>query len=282
MASCLDYAPNHFCCASSHRSGTLAHEKNRYHFDGTDGGDMCSSFLDRWLVVYMATFALVPIAESSCGHAAQEKRERTVRLFIGIDISKTDAQLYSTQRFISDQLSPIIKPYGGLFNPDQLHMTLLFLGAVKESEIENVKTTLQQVVKKFVADHGTHALHGLSAKPEAWLLTRNKGRSSLVIMDLDVPPLMQSLVDVIKKGMQAHGFAQKKDLFRPHVTMGYIRNIDFKKEEPLYKLVIDFLKTVKPPMDPSSCTRKQFSVNTIILFRSLGSQKYEVLGSFDL
>jgi 2'-5' RNA ligase len=95
---------------------------------------------------------------------------------------------------------------GQLHHPSDLHMTLVFLGQVKEQQfscVENVAQTIEAEKFELLIDHT-----GYWPRPKiTWAAPES------------TPRALVALVDGLKQRLQACGFEPEQRPYRPHVTL---------------------------------------------------------------
>jgi 2'-5' RNA ligase len=133
-----------------------------------------------------------------------------MRLFVGIPI-------------VDDARREIITLLGRLretdwpvrwVNDEGLHLTLKFFGEVTPERLDVIEEAVR------FAGHGTRALDlrldDLGAFPSTV-------RPRVLWAGIDAPPALELLYDRLERGGEAIGFAPEGAPFRPHVTLGRVR-----------------------------------------------------------
>lgn len=98
--------------------------------------------------------------------------------------------------------------------PENLHLTLKFLGEVPEAQIANIAETLRaiaQTIKPFA-----FTVRGVGGFPDL-----RRPRVLWVGVEA-VPPLIQ-LQRLVEQGMEKLGFAPEGRAFHPHITLGRVK-----------------------------------------------------------
>lgn len=140
---------------------------------------------------------------------------------------------------------------GSAMQPETLHATLVFLGAVAEQRMESLLLAAQETVARrfelqLTTAHYWGHNHIVYAAPEA------------------TPPALAELVRELERNLRRHRFPFEDRPYKPHVTL--LRHARWS-DEPL------------PPM-PAVC----WPVGGFALVQSLGDAQgphYEVLARFD-
>ena len=134
------------------------------------------------------------------------------RLFIGIPIHSTEAlQIRETWRK-DEKLNPNVLKWS---DPDNWHITLVFLGFTQETEIG----LLKQLIEESYTDISSFStrLKGIGVFPN----THNPKVLWLGIEDIQ--PLMSAQARLVEL-LQLHGFAFDNKPLKPHLTLARIRN----------------------------------------------------------
>jgi RNA 2',3'-cyclic 3'-phosphodiesterase len=99
-------------------------------------------------------------------------------------------------------------------NDEGLHLTLKFFGEVTPERLDVIEEAVR------FAGQGTGALQlqldGLGAFPSAV-------RPRVLWVGIDAPPALELLHDRLERGGEAIGFAPEGAPFRPHLTLGRVR-----------------------------------------------------------
>ena len=136
------------------------------------------------------------------------------RLFIGIPIHSTEA-LHIRETWRKDEkLNPHVLKWS---DPDNWHITLVFLGNKTETEID----ILQRLIEESFSDVLSFNtwLKGIGVFPN----TRNPKVLWLGIEELQ--PLMSAQTRLVEL-LQLHGFAFDNKPLKPHLTLARIRNAE--------------------------------------------------------
>lgn len=116
---------------------------------------------------------------------------------------------------------------------ENLHLTLLFIGAVKDEEIPQIC----QIVKNIVQTQKSFSLRfeRVCYGPSERIPPR------LIWLDLEKKPELLTLAEKLKKEMAEAGILRKieKRGFSPHITLGRIKTWQWRRIEPEERPVIE-------------------------------------------
>jgi 2'-5' RNA ligase len=132
---------------------------------------------------------------------------QTVRAFVAVKLACTP------------ELRPVLTELGGMdglkaVSPDNLHLTLKFLGDVALERTAEVSCTLAESaagVPVFSAE-----LRGVGAFPHA-------GRPSVVWAGLMGADALVRLAERLEASLELQGFARESRAFHPHVTLARVK-----------------------------------------------------------
>jgi 2'-5' RNA ligase len=152
----------------------------------------------------------------------------------------------------------------GWVRPEQLHLTLKFLGNVAPARIAALEARLIEAVG--VIEACTAEVAGVGAFP-------NLARPQVLWVGVRAPSLA-ALADAVEASAAAEGFARETRPFRPHVTLGRVRERGRRATPEVALLARDGDRAfgTSPLRD-------------VTLFRSVlgaGGARHGVLGSFRL
>ena len=150
------------------------------------------------------------------------------RIFIAINLpEKIKTELENLEKEIANLFPPEVSR--GMIRwvkKENLHLTLLFIGAVKDEEIPQIS----QIVKKITQTQKPFSLRfeKLCYGPPKKMPPR------LIWLDLEKKPELLTLAEKLKKGVGDSGILKKieKREFSPHITLGRIRTWQWRKIEP--------------------------------------------------
>lgn len=148
--------------------------------------------------------------------------------------------------------------------PEQLHLTLKFLGNVSPSRLPALEARLADALRAFGAD--ALDVGGVGAFP-------NLARPQVVWVGVRAPRLA-ALADAVETSCVAEGFAPEPRTFRPHVTLGRVRERGRRAPPELDLLARDGARTFGTS-----------PLREVTLFRSVlgaGGARHSALASFGL
>lgn len=182
------------------------------------------------------------------------------RLFIAIPIEGEQRALLHREM---EQLQPL-SPFRKWVHPEDLHITLCFLGDTDPDTAAKVKDALSALTKSaasFRLKLGSPGTFGKAHAPNIlWMGVRG-----------DMEPLQQLQAQIVQR-LEPLGFRPEDRPYRPHITMA-------KK----YAGKKDFSEALLPTFGRSE-SDSSWDVKHIVLFRTHMHLQpmYEVIGSFPL
>jgi 2'-5' RNA ligase len=99
--------------------------------------------------------------------------------------------------------------------PAQLHLTVKFLGEVEEERVPPLRETLEQA---------TAGMHPLAFELGELGAFPNLTRARVLWAGLEAEGALELMVDRVERGCEALGFPIEGRPFRPHVTLGRLRD----------------------------------------------------------
>ncbi|MCP5245585.1 MAG: RNA 2',3'-cyclic phosphodiesterase [Burkholderiales bacterium] len=129
------------------------------------------------------------------------KNEKYARLFFALQSSK------KIQKTLGQVVEKLIQHDGGrLIKPENIHLTLLFLGKTDIDKITALKTAVGNITAK--------TFNLTIGKTRFWK------RNQIIYAHADIyPPELFTLVDAIKNAVQNAGFEFDSRAFKPHITL---------------------------------------------------------------
>src|SRR3989344_7165019 len=143
------------------------------------------------------------------------------RIFIAIDLPREAInEIKRIQKLIEKQ-----RLFAGKFTePENLHLTLKFLGEISNEKIEEVKKRLKEIkIDKFNAELGEVGVFSRSFVKIIWIKLNGK-----------VFGLQKSVDESLE------GLFEKEERFMSHITIARVKNVAGKKK------LIEYLESVKP------------------------------------
>lgn len=185
----------------------------------------------------------------------------TKRLFIALPLPTTP-QL----QMLIDQLSKqLAHEKINWVKPENLHLTLKFLGTVPTSKIPDITSATSACVNRyrsFILDFNKTGIFGSRYNPKViWLGTKTP------------PDILSSLADDLLNQMDNIGFRRDRQNFVPHLTLGRIRHLSSK---PYFQKLINNIPQL---------SYLQTKVNEVILYESIlynTGPEYYVVERFNL
>ena len=167
-----------------------------------------------------------------------------IRSFIAIDFPE------ETRKALEDIQRELKQCGAGVrwVRPSSIHLTLKFLGNIQAAQVENIARAVAQEIR----DQPPITLRpaGLGAFP-----SRRKPRVIWIGMEGDVQRL-SGIQARLENVLEPLGFAREKRGFRPHLTIGRVK--DRRRLQPL----VDAMATLD--MEPFN----SFDADEIILYKS--------------
>lgn len=158
------------------------------------------------------------------------------RLFIAAVL--TNSQTNELQKLQNDIKSLSTK--ASLIRPENLHLTLRFLGDCDERQTEQIRELLLHEKSRLIETLPAELLlTGISA------VGSFSGRDGeLVFARLNVSRSIRQLVSVLEQGVQKLGFPAERKKWFPHVTLA--RRVVWKDREESAYFVIDKNQPLEP------------------------------------
>lgn len=185
---------------------------------------------------------------------------RKRRIFIGISIpSKIKTKLTHLQNQIAEKKLPI-----RLVDLSNLHITLNFLGPLRDREIIDVRHALEHTIPKI-------------SPFKVWLsdirFFPSQSRVNIIVVIVESDGKLEQLQSEIQKELSKFKFLRlEKREFKPHITIGRVKGKGIKTID------IEKIKNLKPE-------KSQWNITEVALIQSvLGKtkSKYTILKSFEL
>ncbi len=139
--------------------------------------------------------------------------------------------------------------------PDNIHLTVKFLGDIPDEGVDDIKAALDNIAARFAAFSFTVTGAGAFPSPSAprvlWLGCESKpvGRVFVPVVEgapttvkghVETLTQLEELISAVDTEMEKHGFAPDFHEFKAHITLGRIK---FPKPDPALTSALDSLKT---------------------------------------
>lgn len=174
--------------------------------------------------------------------------DEVIRAFIAIELTE---DIHNNLRKLQDSLKnsmPDVRwvKYGNV------HLTLKFLGDTKVSMLDAIGKTIQSIADKHSSF--TISLAGLGAfpnprKPSVIWTSIDKGKEEVAKLAIEV-----------ESAMEQFGFSREKRTFKPHLTIGRVREIKHPLEMTkalenpnvgeIGEFIADRISLIKSQLDP--------------------------------
>lgn len=177
------------------------------------------------------------------------KSKEALRSFIAVELpNEIHDSLQKLQNNLKDSMPDVrwVK-YGNI------HLTLKFLGDVEVSKIEKISKSIQYVADEF--SPFTMSLAHIGAFP-------NFRKPSIIWTGVEEgAEKIIEIVEQIESSMEKLGFAREKRPFKPHLTIGRIRelkhptimakSLENNEIGEIGKFMVEKLSLIKSQLDPS-------------------------------
>lgn len=150
-----------------------------------------------------------------------------IRLFVAIKINPS-GELFEAISVLKEQLS---KEKINWVRPENLHLTLLFIGLVSEDEVQFIKSALRKIVNKKTFSFKIEGVgsYGKIKNPK------------VIFAKIKAGDELQALSVSIRESLKNYFQEPEKIKFSPHLTLGRIKSIkDINRFEAL---LFDFRNT---------------------------------------
>lgn len=146
-----------------------------------------------------------------------------IRAFIAIEISENLQKEFSKLQEELKKSNADVK----WVEPQNMHLTLKFLGETEENKIEKIKEILNKIASETSPFEITFSKLGAFPKfssPRVIWIGINEGKKDL-----------ENLANKIEKSLTHLGFSEEKRLYSAHLTLGRIKS--GKNKEKLIKII---------------------------------------------
>lgn len=147
---------------------------------------------------------------------------------------------------------------------NNFHITLRFLGETTPLQLEKIKTEIENIASRFAEFQFN--LKGLG-------IFKRKGKPSVLFAKTESSPMLNQLAEEIEISMQKSGFREKIKAFKPHLTLGRIKQLEEKNK---------FISLVQRSAETDL---QKITVSEIILYQSIlhsDGPKYNKIQTFQL
>jgi 2'-5' RNA ligase len=145
---------------------------------------------------------------------------KTVRCFLALNLDlKTVRELKKVQTDIIKKTREVNMNINWV-PPQNIHITVRFLGAITEPMIQAIKDSLESSTRSIEPLHASSKGFGYF-----------KGDDNSVVVYSKIEPLdsLDSFHSIVSKKLENAGFKEKSEKYIPHATIGRGKNIDFNQ-----------------------------------------------------
>jgi 2'-5' RNA ligase len=150
-----------------------------------------------------------------------------MRCFIAVDINK------KVRRGIKDLQQDLLLRSGieefdaKWVDPENIHLTLKFLGPTREEQVEQVGGILEETARGFLTPFDI-SVAGMGAFP-------NIRNPKVIWVGMQTPDSLHSFQQQLEEKLAVVGFVPEKRTFAPHLTLGRVK--DFRDRRALASLL---------------------------------------------
>lgn len=191
---------------------------------------------------------------------------RRLRTFIGLPLPEaTRDQISQGMDILRKKNIQNIK----WVEPEQLHITMLFLGHITQARMEAASKAAEKAAKETLA---------FNAYPNGLSYFYKKGADSVIFLDIsDKEKSFRQLYKTLVENLLEEEF-YPPTRFTPHITLGRLKRKQWPHERK--KILLDITESEVPQVDP-------FPIDSIIVYESIyapgaNKQRYHLLKSFPL
>lgn len=166
-----------------------------------------------------------------------------IRSFIALELSE------DVRRQLTNLLELLTQTYAAVkwVEPENLHLTLKFIGEVAEEEVEAIVGALKTVAQ--MTEPFSFTVKGVGGFPDL-------RRPRVLWVGVEKTPPLMRLQQLVERAMEQLGYAPEGRTYHPHVTIGRVKSLSgIEKIRAILNQYIDFDFGSVP-------------VNHMILFRS--------------
>ena len=156
-----------------------------------------------------------------------------MRLFIAINFSnETKDKLIAAQRLLKNHALK-----GNFTRPENLHLTLIFLGETMQSRLGTIKQAIDSIEGKAFELSTTGLGRFRRSGGDIWWV------------DIDGCPMLTKIYNTLADSLTTSGFVIEKREFKPHLTLA--REVSLKNDEnmpqktDLFNITVDRISLMK-------------------------------------
>jgi 2'-5' RNA ligase len=148
----------------------------------------------------------------------KNETDEVIRTFIAVELPKEiNDSLQKLQSDLKDSM-----PDARWVKYGNIHLTLKFLGDTKVSKLESIGKIIQEIADKY--SPFTISLAGIGAFP-------NSRKPSVIWTSIDKgKDEISRLANEMESAMEKLGFPKEKRSFKPHLTIGRVKEINHPSE----------------------------------------------------
>lgn len=177
----------------------------------------------------------------------------SLRTFVAIDLTPTVIKkIIDFQKELGGQIPPIIR----WTKKEQIHITLKFIGALKEDQLDSLNTSLIDTVS---------SMNRFSLSFENAGIFPNMNNPRILWIGIKSSPELFELVSTLETIFDHYGYAPEKRPFQAHITIGrfkdhitrqdlaFFQNV-FHSHHPIFHCnqIVDQLTFYKSTLTPHS------------------------------
>ncbi|MBN2802361.1 MAG: RNA 2',3'-cyclic phosphodiesterase [Deltaproteobacteria bacterium] len=149
---------------------------------------------------------------------------KTVRCFLALNLDlKTVRELKNVQTEIIKKSREVNLDVNWV-PPQNIHITVRFLGAITEPMIQAIKDSLES---------STRSLESLHASSKGFGYFKGDDNSAVIYSKIEPLDALDSFHSIVSKKLENAGFKEKSEKYIPHATIGRGKNIDYNQLDAL-------------------------------------------------
>jgi len=138
--------------------------------------------------------------------------------------------------------------------PENLHLTLKFLGDISQEQVSKIKEAIAKVSGKFAAFETS--FNGFGFFP-------NERKPRVFFISIDKQKLLKSIAGELEEELETLGF-EKENRFKSHITLARIKDL---------KNIESFKAKIK-----NTCLNEEFPIESITLHKSILTKEGPIYG----